>query len=77
VTDANARDRAKVKKLGAKQLGKEETKIAKADGNTLSIGGASLSLDWDQLKHGKDGAAARSQRSKARDKGKTNYRRDK
>ena len=77
VTDANARDRAKVKKLGAKQLGKEETKIAKADGNTLSIGGASLSLDWDQLKHGKDGAAARSQRSKARDKGKTNHRRDK
>jgi ribonuclease R len=39
-------------------------------------GSGGLNLDWDQIKYGKSGAARRSQKSKARDRGKGNHRRD-
>jgi ribonuclease R len=64
ITDSTSREHSKVK---PHQLG--ETKGG-------GIGGG-LHIDWETLKHGKSGSAARSQRSKARDKNKKNHRRDK
>jgi hypothetical protein len=35
-----------------------------------------LDIDWETLKHGKSGATGRSQRSKARDRGKSDFRKE-
>lgn len=68
--DPDARDRGKAKAIYDKK--------GKVVGGAGELGGGALNLNWDQIKYGtKTGAEARSQRSKARDKGKTNYRRDK
>ncbi len=73
IADAEGRDRAK-----AKQVYDKKGRVVSLDeAGGVSIGGGALNLDWDQIKHGsKTGAQARDQRSKARDRGKTNYRRD-
>ncbi len=63
VTDANARAAGKNKK--APPTKKEAL-----------LGGGGLALDWDTLKHGKTGADNRAQRSKSREKGKTDFRQD-
>ena len=68
ITDAASRDKGKSKKP------------KDVDPNSLAAtakGG--LGLDWDAIKFGggKTGAQNRSQRSKSRDQGKTNHRRDK
>jgi ribonuclease R len=62
IVDAGSREKSKVRP--------HELNQSKGGG----IGGG-LHIDWDQLKHGKSGSTARSQRSKQRGKGK-NHRRD-
>lgn len=72
VTDPNARDKGKGRKLypkrGASALATPEGPVA--------LGGGRIAIDWEALKHGQDGSARRSQRSKQRDKAKGNKRRD-
>ncbi len=63
ITDASSREKSKIK--------------PQDQGQTKGGGiGGGLHIDWDTLKHGKSGSAARSQRSKQRDRGKKNHRRD-
>lgn len=68
IAEAEGRERAKVKKVYD----------AKGREVKLAEDGGALNLDWDAIKHGsKSGEQARNQKSKSRDRGKTNYRRDK
>ncbi len=68
VTDPTSRDKAKGKKI----------KEVDPDSLAARTGGGGLGLDWDKIKFGggKTGAQNRDQRSKDRDRGKTNHRRD-
>jgi hypothetical protein len=68
VTDPTSRDKAKGKKI----------KEVDPDSLAARTGGGGLGLDWDKIKFGggKTGARNRDQRSKDRDRGKTNHRRD-
>lgn len=65
VTDPKSRDAGKSKKPAEDK-----------SGSLLGVGGGGLNLDWDQLKHGKSGAERRSQKSKSRDKHKSDHRKD-
>ncbi|MGH7131318.1 MAG: ribonuclease R family protein [Phycisphaerales bacterium] len=71
VADAESREKGKGKKV----FDHKGKAISASDGGGLGVGGG-LNLDWEAIKRGKDGAAARSQRSKQRGIGK-NKRRDK
>jgi ribonuclease R len=75
IADPEARERGKGK---SKQYPKRGSAGSPGpNGPTgLGVGGGTLNLDWEQIKHGTSGAARRSQKSKARDKGKGNHRRD-
>ncbi|MCA3005460.1 MAG: VacB/RNase II family 3'-5' exoribonuclease [Planctomycetaceae bacterium] len=73
ITDAESRDKGKSRKVYPKP-GYEG--LASPTG-PVALGGGGLNIDWEKLKYGNDGSAARSRKSKQRDKGKTNYRRDK
>jgi ribonuclease R len=63
VTDAQSRAAGKSKKA-------PPTRAEQA------LGGGGLNLDWDTLKYGKSGADRRAQRSKSREKGKSDFRQD-
>jgi ribonuclease R len=75
IADSEGRDRAKAKKAydsKGRAMGVDDDGSIKP-----GLGGGALNLDWDQIKHGsKSGAQARNQRSKGRDRGKTDHRRD-
>jgi len=67
VTDAASRERSEKAGKGAQR------QVEKVAGG---LGGGGLNIDYEQLKSGKSGAERRSQKSKSRDKGKTQHRRD-
>jgi ribonuclease R len=63
VTDPRKREVGKSKKV---------MEAAAADG----LGGGHLNIDWEAYKHGQSGAARRSQKSKARERGKQEFRKE-
>ncbi len=65
VTDAKARDTGKAKKAPP----------SKAAGG-LGLGGGGLNIDFDAIKYGKSGSERRSQKSKSRERGKTDFRKE-
>ncbi len=76
LTDATSREKSKVRKYPKR--GDDRTSSPTGPVGGAPAGGLGLPRtqeEWDAFKHGKSGAAGRSQKSKSRDKGKTQHRR--
>ena len=78
VADASSREKSKVRKYPKR--GDDRTSSPSGPIGGAGGGGGGLNLprtqeEWDRFKHGKGGSAGRSQKSKSRDRGKTQHRR--
>src|SRR5262249_40868650 len=73
IADEASRDKGKGRKLYPKRGSANRATPTGPE----ALGSGGINLDWETLKSGKDGSAARNQKSKSRDRGKKHHRRDK
>jgi len=71
IVDDGSREKGKPKKA----YDAKGRALTQLDDGTVALGGGALNLDWDTIKHGsKSGSSGRNQKSKGRDRGKTDHR---
>ena len=76
ITDAKSRAAGKDKKVLGVGVGGGGGLLSGSGGGGLSPAKPRTEKEWQDFKFGRDGAKGRSQKSKSRDKGKTDFRQD-